>query len=128
MFSLLDLHFVLCSRDLHVLRAQRIIDVFILITHKAARSENPIARLRLVPFFKLQAFSLDLYLGHFWRDPRLAFGLNRTIILGGEAIEKLWVPDTFFINSVDTKIHKMMFSNKKIWINLINGTMMLSAR
>ena len=28
MFSLLDLRFVLCSRDLHVLRAQRIIGFF----------------------------------------------------------------------------------------------------
>ena len=37
-----DLRFVLCSRDLDVLRAQRIIGFFILITHKSARSENPI--------------------------------------------------------------------------------------
>ena len=40
MSSLLDLCFVLCSRDLDVLRAQRIIGFFILITHKPARSEN----------------------------------------------------------------------------------------
>ena len=40
MFSLRDLRFVLCSRDLDVLRAQRIIGFFILITHKSPRSEN----------------------------------------------------------------------------------------
>ena len=40
MFSLLDLCFALCSHDLDVLRAQRIIGFFILITHKPARSEN----------------------------------------------------------------------------------------
>ena len=38
MFSLLDLRFVFCSRDLDVLRAQRIIAVFIFITHKSTRS------------------------------------------------------------------------------------------
>jgi len=73
-------------------------------------------------------FEVDLYLGQFWQDPRLAFGINRTIILGGAACEKFWLPDTFFVNSIDTRIHKMVFANKKIWINLINGTMMLSAR
>ena len=36
------LHFMLCSRELHVLRAQRIIG-FYLITHKPTRTENPIA-------------------------------------------------------------------------------------
>ena len=34
MFSLRDLRFVLCSRDLDVLGAQRIMGFFILITHK----------------------------------------------------------------------------------------------
>lgn len=75
-----------------------------------------------------QDFEVDLYLGQFWQDPRLAFGINRTIILGGMACEKFWLPDTFFVNSIDTRIHRMVFANKKIWINLINGTMMLSAR
>ena len=37
---LLALGFVLCSRDVDVLRAQRIIGFFILITHKSTRSEN----------------------------------------------------------------------------------------
>ena len=42
MFLLLDLHFLLCSSELDVLRAQRIIGFIILITHKSVRSENPI--------------------------------------------------------------------------------------
>lgn len=79
-------------------------------------------------FTILQDFEVDLYLGQFWQDPRLAFGINRTIILGGIACEKFWLPDTFFVNSIDTRIHRMVFANKKIWINLINGSMMLSAR
>ncbi|KAK3707205.1 hypothetical protein QZH41_019556 [Actinostola sp. cb2023] len=73
-------------------------------------------------------FTVDMYLGQFWTEPRLAFSINRSIILSGESSEKLWVPDTFFCNSIDTKIHSMIFSNKKVWINLLDGSVMLSAR
>ena len=41
-FSLRDMRFLLCSLDLDVLRAQRSMGFFILITHKPTRSENPI--------------------------------------------------------------------------------------
>ena len=50
MFSLLDLRFVLCSRDLDVLRAQRIIAVFIFITHKSTRSAILITCLKFALF------------------------------------------------------------------------------
>ena len=40
MFSLRDLRFVFCSRDLDVLRAQRIMGFLILITHKSTRAEK----------------------------------------------------------------------------------------
>lgn len=75
-----------------------------------------------------QEFSVDLYMGQFWRDPRLGFGLNQTIILSGDATNKLWVPDTFIINSIDTKIHKLVSINKKAWVHLANGTIMLVLR
>ena len=42
MFSLRDLCFLLCSRDLNVLRAQRIMGILNLITHKSTKSENPV--------------------------------------------------------------------------------------
>ena len=47
MFSLRDLRFVLCSRDLDVLRAQRIIGFFVLVTHKSKGSEKPTTSLSL---------------------------------------------------------------------------------
>ena len=50
MFSLRDLRFVLCSRDLDVLRAQRIMGFFDLITHKSTRSENAITCLRFLTY------------------------------------------------------------------------------
>ena len=40
MFSLRALRFMLCSRDLDVLRAQRIMSFLILITHKSTKSKN----------------------------------------------------------------------------------------
>lgn len=73
-------------------------------------------------------FSVDLYMGQFWRDPRLGFGLNKTIILSGDATDKLWVPDTFIVNSIDTKIHQLIAVNKKAWVHLGNGTIMLVLR
>ena len=42
MFSLHDLRFVLCSLEVDIQRAQRIMGFFILIIHKSTRSENPI--------------------------------------------------------------------------------------
>ena len=43
MFSLHELRFVICSRDLDVLRAQRIIGFFLYLnTHKSTRSEKPV--------------------------------------------------------------------------------------
>ena len=43
MFSLCDLHFVLCARDPNVQRAQRIMGLFILITHRSPRSHDHVA-------------------------------------------------------------------------------------
>lgn len=79
-------------------------------------------------FSCLKEFSVDLYMGQFWQDPRLGFGINQSIILSGDATDKLWVPDTFIINSIDTKIHKLVSINKKAWIHLQNGTIMLVLR
>ena len=47
MFLRRDLHFMLCSCNLHLLRAQRIIGFFILITRNSVRSENPVMWLLL---------------------------------------------------------------------------------
>ncbi|XP_048578840.1 gamma-aminobutyric acid receptor alpha-like isoform X2 [Nematostella vectensis] len=73
-------------------------------------------------------FTMDIYLGQFWQDPRFAFGLNKTVSLGGLFVDRFWIPDTFFVNSVDTEIHKMISPNKKVWLNLDQGHIMLSTR
>lgn len=71
---------------------------------------------------------MDLYLGLFWQDPRLDLGLNRSLTLGGDFADKFWIPDTFFVNSVQTSVHETILPNKKVWVNLNGGHMMLSAR
>ena len=68
MFSLRDLRSVLCSLNLNVLRAQRIICFFILITHKSTRSENWITWLERVSH--IWALNRDLYM--LYRMPRHA--------------------------------------------------------
>ena len=56
MFSLRYLRFLLWSRDLDVLRAQRI-RLFILITHKSARSEHPVTWMLLVVLIRVTQIS-----------------------------------------------------------------------
>ncbi|XP_020903217.1 gamma-aminobutyric acid receptor subunit beta-like [Exaiptasia diaphana] len=73
-------------------------------------------------------FTADIYVGQFWQDPRFAYGINNSISLGGDFVDKFWIPDTFFVNSVDIEVHKMMSPNKKVWIHLDKGHIMLSAR
>ena len=64
MFLLCDLRFVLCSLDFDVLRAQRIMAFFILITHKSMRSENLITwnNLHLFKYCKLFTKTFSSYL------------------------------------------------------------------
>lgn len=71
---------------------------------------------------------MDLYLGLFWQDPRFELGLNQSLTLGGRFTDNFWLPDTFFVNSVQTNVHETILPNKKVWINFNGGYMMLSAR
>lgn len=71
---------------------------------------------------------MDLYLGLFWQDPRFNLGLNQSLTLGGHFTDKFWLPDTFFVNSVQTNVHETILPNLKVWVNLNGGHMMLSAR
>ena len=50
--------------------------------------------------------TIDMYYRQFWDDPRLKIdkSLNLPKILGEkEIVEKIWVPDTFFINEHSSK-------------------------
>lgn len=48
-----------------------------------------------------------MYMRQLWFDRRLAFGNGRTaLVLQNEVLNKLWLPDTYFENSVKTSGQK----------------------
>lgn len=60
-----------------------------------------------------QDFTADLYLNEIWEDPALKFDhLNpckATLTLDYTIREKIWTPNTCFINSKTAEIHKSPF-------------------
>ena len=57
----------------------------------------------------MKEFTIDLVVRHYWNDPRLSFNVTDTgvnkLILGQEFVKKIWIPDTFFVNGKDMKLH-----------------------
>ncbi|CAG2114269.1 unnamed protein product [Medioppia subpectinata] len=53
-------------------------------------------------------YTLDIYLRQSWNDQRLVFDGNNTvdeIVIGGEFVRRLWLPDTFIVNSKHMTLH-----------------------
>jgi hypothetical protein len=79
-------------------------------------------------FADKQDFTLDFYFRQYWKDPRLAFDgiLKRKeeqnpdikfppldiLTVGAEYIQKIWVPDTFFVNEKASYWHTATTSNE----------------
>ena len=48
-----------------------------------------------------------MFLRQLWFDSRLAFGHgSNALVLQREVLDKLWLPDTYFENSVKTTVQK----------------------
>ena len=48
-----------------------------------------------------------MFLRQLWFDSRLAFGNgSNALVLKQEVLDKLWLPDTYFENSVKTTVQK----------------------
>lgn len=74
-------------------------------------------------------FTLDIYISEQWLDEALAYErLNpckRNISLNSDVLEKLWTPNSCFINSKTASIHEspfkniflMIYPNGSIWTN-----------
>ncbi|CAF0986128.1 unnamed protein product [Didymodactylos carnosus] len=63
-------------------------------------------------------YTLTLYLNQYWRDDRLAYGdISEEIILTGEIIDRIWLPDTFFPNDKSAYLHDVTEKNKMIRLN-----------
>ncbi|KAI1712536.1 neurotransmitter-gated ion-channel ligand binding domain-containing protein [Ditylenchus destructor] len=57
-------------------------------------------------------YDMDMWLRMCWRDPRLAHGLKAPILITEESyLKKIWRPDAFFVNSVDSLFHRITYLN-----------------
>lgn len=62
-----------------------------------------------------QDFEIDLYINEFWEDPALVFDYmnpcKNNISFDDKVLQKLWIPNTCFINSKNAAIHESPFKN-----------------
>ena len=62
--------------------------------------------------------TLDMYFRQLWVDPRLEYASNTTLseekIIGdAEMAEKIWKPDTFFVNEVSSESKQVLLRIKQ---------------
>ena len=70
-----------------------------------------------------------MYLNQYWKDERLSFSPeeDRVLTLSGDFAEKIWVPDTFFVNEKTAYFHKATTENQFLRI-LHTGEILRSIR
>lgn len=95
----------------------------VVTTNILIKSMGPISEERMM-------FSMDSYFRQFWRDPRLQFTpidniteLRPSITM----LDKIWKPDTFFLNGQGSYLHTVTYSNKLFRIKR-NGDIVYSQR
>ena len=49
---------------------------------------------------------MDIYFYQYWKDDRLDIGQDRNISITGKAVDKIWKPDTYFVNAKKPEIHE----------------------
>ena len=80
--------------------------------------------------FQSQEYSIDIYLRQQWEDPRLEYD-NWTSLarleLDNKVMDKVWTPDTFFVNEKHAFVHNVTIPNKLMHIHR-NGTVLYSMR
>lgn len=80
-------------------------------------------------FFYTKDYSMDIILRQKWEDMRLKFEHFKTtsLELDQKMIEKIWVPDSFFPQEKQAKIHEVTVPNRLLHI-YENGTVVYSMR
>ena len=74
---------------------------------------------------------MDFYFAQFWYDPRFRTQgktPDATINLIGAEVDKLWLPDTVFINSKSSDFHTVTINNRFLTVNFSNGKIIYHAR
>ncbi|XP_020905155.1 gamma-aminobutyric acid receptor subunit beta-4-like [Exaiptasia diaphana] len=61
-------------------------------------------------------YTLDIFLRQSWRDERMAHELNTTMFLSNTVMDKIWMPDSYFVNAKSGSFHKVTKDNMMIMI------------
>uniref|UniRef100_A0A8C0I1I7 GABA(C) receptor n=1 Tax=Balaenoptera musculus TaxID=9771 RepID=A0A8C0I1I7_BALMU len=74
-------------------------------------------------------FTMTFYLRHYWKDERLAFPskTNKSMTFDHRLIEKIWVPDIFFVHSKRSFIHDITVENIMLRVHP-DGNVLFSVR
>ncbi|XP_038055632.1 gamma-aminobutyric acid receptor subunit alpha-6-like [Patiria miniata] len=73
-------------------------------------------------------YTIDMYFRQQWIDERLRFTGDVTVLsLNSEMVDRLWVPDTYFVNEKSAKFHTILYKNTLIRIEQ-NGNILYSTR
>ncbi|ELU00665.1 hypothetical protein CAPTEDRAFT_71737, partial [Capitella teleta] len=77
---------------------------------------------------QLQEYSMTVFFRQQWRDHRLSFGpYADPVTLNYKQISDIWIPDSFFRNEKDAKLHKITVPNRLISVTRV-GTVTYSQR
>ncbi|XP_041534586.1 gamma-aminobutyric acid receptor subunit rho-3 [Microtus oregoni] len=74
-------------------------------------------------------FTMTFYLRHYWKDERLAFAstTNKSMTFDHRLIQKIWVPDIFFVHSKKSFIHDTTVENIMLRVHP-DGNVLFSLR
>ena len=86
--------------------------------------------LSLVHLGSFQAYGLDFYFAQMWVDKRFVSRDHKNCIINmiGQEVEKVWLPDTVFVNSKSSKFHDVTVNNRFLSINMDDGSVMYHVR
>ena len=63
-----------------------------------------------------------------WSDPRLTYNeIEQGLNLNAEMVQKVWVPDTYFVNEKDARFHNVISKNSLIRLSP-EGRLLFSTR
>ncbi len=75
-----------------------------------------------------QEYTVDMYFRTEWYDPRLTYTeIDKGLNLNAEMVEKVWVPDTYFVNEKDARFHDVIAKNSLIRLSP-DGRILFSTR
>ena len=74
---------------------------------------------------------MEIFFRMTWADKRLAYDMltNQTkpIVIGGDTLEHIWIPDVYFGNAKSSEMHDVLASNRAAYIHP-NGSVRFSVR